>query len=142
MKNGRLKLLLFLGAFCGVAALTTPELRGQQSIARIWNEQNLAAIRIDFPNPPVHARNLFHTSVAMWDAWAAYDSTAVGYLHRESATANDIAAARHEAISYAAYRLLAHRYALSVNAPTTLAALNAAPWKSRAPWSPRAIARW
>ena len=93
------------------------------SIARIWNEQNLAAIRLDFPNPPVHARNLFHTSVAMWDAWAAYDTNAIGYLHNETATAVDVTAARHEAISYAAYRVLAHRYALSVNASNSLAAL-------------------
>ena len=93
------------------------------SIARIWNEQNLAAIRLDFPNPPAHARNLFHTSVAMWDAWAAYDTTAIGYLHNETATAVDVTAARHQAISYAAYRVLAHRYALSVNASNTLAAL-------------------
>ncbi|MBG88734.1 MAG: hypothetical protein CMO80_17790 [Verrucomicrobiales bacterium] len=93
------------------------------SIARVWNEQNLAAIRLDFPNPPVHARNLFHTSVAMWDAWACYDTNAIGYLHNEWATANDVATARHEAISYAAYRVLAHRYALSVNAGTSLGIL-------------------
>ena len=80
------------------------------SIARIWNEQNLAAIRLDFPNPPVHARNLFHTSVAMWDAWAAYDPNAAGYIHNEAATADDLAAARDKAISYAAYRVLYERY--------------------------------
>ena len=66
------------------------------SVARLWNEQNLAAIRIDFPDPAVHSRNLFHTSVAMWDAWAAYDTNAVGYLHRESATATDVAVARRD----------------------------------------------
>ena len=106
-----------------MAAALPPNIQAQ-SIARIWNEQNLAAIRIDFPAPTVLARNLFHTSAAMWDAWAAYDATAVGYLHRENATAGDIPAARREAISYAAYRVLAHRYALSVSAATTLQALN------------------
>jgi len=95
------------------------------SIARVWNEQNLAAIRLDFPNPPVHARNLFHTSVAMWDAWAAYSTNAIGYVHHEKVSAADPAAARREAISYAAYRVLAHRYALSVSASNTLAALSA-----------------
>ena len=80
------------------------------SIARMWNEQNLAAVRLSFPDPPVHARNLFHVSVAIYDAWAAYDPTAVGYLHREDAPAGDVSAARHEAISYAAYRVLSHRY--------------------------------
>ncbi|MDF1788684.1 MAG: vanadium-dependent haloperoxidase [Verrucomicrobiales bacterium] len=95
-----------------------------ESIARVWNEQNLDAIRIDFPNPPVHARNLFHLSVAMWDAWAAYDSGAIGYIHREDATAADIESARREAISYAGYRILEHRYALSVNAATSLQAFD------------------
>lgn len=95
-----------------------------ESVARHWNEENLAAIRIDFPNPPVHAHNLFHTSVAMWDAWAAYDEVAVGYLHREEATAPDVTATRREAISYAAYRVLRHCYGKSVGASSTLAALD------------------
>ncbi len=93
------------------------------SVARAWNEQILDAIRIDFPNPPVHARNLFHLSVAMWDAWACYDETAVGYLHREFVPAADPDAARHEAISHAAFRVLSSRYAKSVNQSTTLALL-------------------
>jgi hypothetical protein len=50
------------------------------SVARQWNEALLDAIRRDLPDPTVHARNLFHTAVAMWDAWAAYDPTASGYL--------------------------------------------------------------
>ena len=41
----------------------------EKSIARRWDEQILAAIRVDLPRPPVHARNLFHVSAAMWDAW-------------------------------------------------------------------------
>ena len=43
------------------------------SAARRWNEATLNAIRRDLPAPTVHARNLFHTSAAMWDAWAAFD---------------------------------------------------------------------
>lgn len=95
------------------------------SVARLWNEQNLSAIRLDFPNPAVHARNLFHSSVAMWDAWAAYDTNALGHLHRENATAGDVAAARREAVSFAAYRVLAARYSLAIGASTTLSNLNA-----------------
>ncbi len=85
----------------------------QQSAARIWNEQLLSAIRLNVPNPPAHARNLHHTAVAMYDAWAAYDATAVGYLYNEKVTPlpPDIEAARHEAISYAAYRVLRARFA-------------------------------
>lgn len=93
------------------------------SIARIWNEANLDAIRIDIPNPPVHARNLWHVSVAMYDAWAVYDPVADGYLTTEKIAGlsdAEIRAARREAISYAAYRVLRNRYALSVNATESL----------------------
>ncbi len=102
----------------------TPNLEGvvsmQHSVARQWNEELLEAIRNDFARPPVHARNLFHTSIAMWDAWAAYDPIAKNYLHKEKATALDIAAARHEAISYAAYRILSARFAESPGADESL----------------------
>ena len=92
------------------------------SIARVWDEEILSAIRIDTPHPPVQARNLFHLSVAMYDAWTAYDTVAVGYLYRGKHTAPDVAAARCEAISYAAYRILRERYAYSRSATNTLAA--------------------
>jgi len=95
------------------------------SIARFWNEEILNAIRIDLPHPPVHARNLFHLSAVMYDAWAAYDPKAAGFLYGEKHTATDVAVARREAISYAAYRLLRQRYALSRSAATTLAVLDA-----------------
>ena len=94
-----------------------------QSVARTWNEQNLAAIRVDFPHPPAHARNLFHVSVAMYDAWAAYQTNAVGYVYHQRENAANVATARDEAISHAAFRVLEHRYALSVNATNTLPAL-------------------
>ncbi|MFP6907155.1 MAG: vanadium-dependent haloperoxidase [Verrucomicrobiota bacterium] len=96
-----------------------------QSVARLWNEELLAAIRIDFPAPTVHARNLFHTSAAMYDAWAAYTTNAVGYLHNESiSTTNNVETARAEAISFAAYRVLVKRYSLAVDPMTTLALLD------------------
>src|SRR6187401_1341704 len=96
-----------------------------QSIARDWDEEILAAIRIDTPHPPVQARNLFSLSVCMYDAWAAYDGVAVGYVYRGKHSATNLAAARHEAISYAAYRLLKERYAYSRNASNTLSILDA-----------------
>src|SRR4051794_40699536 len=96
------------GLLCGMALATSA--LADQTIARYWDEQVLSAIRNDTPHPPVQARNLFHFSVAMYDAWAVYDVTAVGYLFREKHTASDISAARREAISYAAYRLLKERY--------------------------------
>ena len=106
----------------GCSALL-PQTAPAASVARVWNEEILSAIRIDLPHPPVHARNLFHLSVALYDAWAAYDPVAVGYVYHEKHTAGDVEAARREAISYAAYRLLGERYALSRNASNTLAAL-------------------
>src|SRR3954452_23423640 len=76
------------------------------SIARVWNERALGGIRVDRPHPPVQARNLFSLSVAMYDAWAAYDPTAVGFIYHGKHTAPDIAAARSNAISYEAFRML------------------------------------
>lgn len=51
-----------------------------KSIARIWNEVLLQAIRNDFARPTVHARNLFHISVALYDTWAIYNEMAKPYL--------------------------------------------------------------
>jgi hypothetical protein len=90
------------------------------SVARRWDESLLDAIRRALPNPPVHARNLFHSSVAMWDAWATYDPTASGDLFTEKHTASDVAAARNEAISYAAYRVLSARYIKAVGGSDSL----------------------
>jgi hypothetical protein len=89
-------------------------------VARRWDEALLDAIRRDVPAPTVHARNLFHTSAAMWDAWATYDPNADGYFLNEKHTASDVTAARNEAMSYAAYRLLTNRYIKSVGADASL----------------------
>ena len=92
---------------------------GQRSVARVWDEALLGAIRRDVPAPTVHARNLFHTSAAMWDAWAAYDPTASGYFVDEKHEVEDVEAAREAAISYAAYRILLHRYSLAAGLEAT-----------------------
>lgn len=90
------------------------------SVARHWNEATLDAIRRDLPAPTVHARNLFHVSAAMWDAWAAYDDEAEGLFVREKLDSADIAASRDEAISYAAYRVLEARYTRATGASDSL----------------------
>ena len=96
--------------------LAAPAARAQ-SVARQWNEECLAAIRNDRPRPPVHARNLFHLAAVMYDAWAAYDATAQGYLFTEKlAPTGDVEAARAEAISFAAYRIVRHRFRKSPGA--------------------------
>jgi hypothetical protein len=94
------------------------------SIAQFWNMQLLKSIRKDFARPPVHARNLFHLSVGMHDAWAAYSPNAETYLLGKNLngftaaylgvpTPTDVEAARKKAISYVAYRLIKHRFALA-----------------------------
>ncbi len=95
------------------------------SIARSWDEQALAAIRLDVPRPPVHARNLFHFAAAMWDAWAGYDTAANGVFVRERHTADDVGKARSAAISYAAYGILSNRYHAAVGGARTVACLRA-----------------
>ncbi len=104
----------------------------QHSVARQWNEVLLYAIRNDFARPTVHARNLFHTSVALYDAWAIYDPLASPYFMGNRiggyqcpwgavGAVPDIRAAQEEAMSYAAYRLLSHRFGLSPDFDNTQA---------------------
>jgi len=108
-------LLFFL---CGDLTLRAA---ASNSIARVWNERALAAIRQDTPHPPAQARNYFSFSVCMYDAWAAYDPVAVGYVYRGKHTAPDIAAARSNAISYAVWRMLRERHAFSRTASNSIA---------------------
>jgi hypothetical protein len=122
----RFLLLAALGLSLPAAA------RSQHSVARQWNEALLEAIRHDLARPTVHARNLFHTAVAMYDAWAAYDTVAQTYFLGKTvggfycpftgvARPADVHAAREEAVSYAAYRLLMHRFQFSPGAAGSLA---------------------
>lgn len=98
------------GWWLAVAIVAGPALGAGLSIARVWDERALAAIRVDSPNPPAQARNLFSLATCMYDVWAAYDTNAVGFIYHTKHTAVDVAAARREAISYAAYRILKERH--------------------------------
>ena len=96
------------------------------SVARRWNEALLQSIRNDFARPVVHARNLFHVSAAMYDAWAAYSDIELPWLLGRTRAGETcefdaaalavpdgpeaLRAAREEAMSLAAYRLIAHRF--------------------------------
>ena len=72
----------------------------------------LDAIRIDNPSPTVNSRIMYHVSAAMYDAWAAYDKDARAVYRDEyaAAYAPDLDAARNEAVSFAAYRVLSGRF--------------------------------
>ena len=102
------------------------------SVARVWNEALLLSIRHDWARPTVHARNLWHASALMYDAWTAWaPPSPVGPQHwllgdtvggfacpfdglALDLDSVDVIDARRRSISFGAYRLLKHRF---TNAP-------------------------
>ena len=127
-KLGMSLLAAALGA--GVTGCRTEPDERDVSVARMWNEVLLEGIRNDYARPTVHARNLWHSSAAMYDAWAAYDDTASTWLlgktqagydceYEAPAAPRDRQRAREEAISFAAYRIIRHRFRKSPGADAT-----------------------
>ena len=112
-------------------SLRCPEdvlMRGREHrVARRWIEQNLAAIRLEIPEPPVHARNLYHLSLTLFEVWALFDEAqppllvegVVEPLRRGEYTSEQWEEARQEALSVAAHRLLSHRYGDSIGGVRT-----------------------
>lgn len=98
------------------------------NIVRKWNELLLESIRLDLARPTVHARNLFHTSIAMWDAYSVYhDNSACPYLLGNTVDGfssafngftpfGNIDENLEKTISYACYNILSHRFSNSPNA--------------------------
>src|SRR5215212_4044135 len=78
-----------------------------------WSEAALEAIRITHPGPPMVARALAILHTCIYDAWAAYDSAAVGTrlggALRQPAAERTLAN-KKEAISYAARAALVDLY--------------------------------
>ena len=94
------------------------------SVARLWNEVLLFSIREDLARPTVHARNLFHLSAAMYDAWAIVNNKGTPYMIGNVVNgfevpydnfSNDLSSYENSlsSISYAAYRLITHRFSQS-----------------------------
>ncbi len=117
-----------------------------QSIARIWNEVMLNAIRKDKVRPPIQARNLFHFGAAIYDIWTLYHPGNRPYLFwvntdikscqipasfSKNFTKNDI----ERAMSYTAYRIIESRYKESPGYSWTLLEANAI--MNRYGYSPR-----
>lgn len=75
----------------------------------VWNNAALEAIRVTRPGPSIAARDLAILQTGVFDAWAAYDSEAVGTqlgdTLRRPASEHTLEN-KNEAISYAAYRTL------------------------------------
>ncbi|MDC6366906.1 MULTISPECIES: FG-GAP-like repeat-containing protein [Flavobacteriaceae] len=106
-----------------------------KTVARQWNEALLNAIRWDYARPTVHARNLFHSSVAMYDAWAILnDEAETVFLGKTFAgyscgfnginIPENTNEAAEEIMSYAMYRLILHRFANSPGSTATLQVVN------------------
>ncbi|MEM7331875.1 MAG: vanadium-dependent haloperoxidase [Chloroflexota bacterium] len=79
----------------------------------IWNEAMLSAVRHGSPRPTVISRSLFMVHAGIYDAWSAYDTTAVPYamdasLRRPLDEHTD--ANKAEAVSQAAYHLLVAQF--------------------------------
>ena len=109
----------------GTGGLKASAQSESHSMARQWNDVLIESIREDFARPTVHARNLWHSSLLMWDAWAVMDSAACpAFLGQDLggfvapfegfSPATNVDEARDQAISFGMYRLLSHRFA---NAP-------------------------
>jgi hypothetical protein len=83
--------------------------RADDNVVLRWDEQTLAAIRALRTGPTINARALAIVHTAMYDAWAAYDATAVGTqlgdtLRRPAS--EHTPAHKSMAMSYAAYHAL------------------------------------
>jgi hypothetical protein len=113
----------------GLILLFASAAQAQHSVAMDWNETQLNCIRKDAARPTVQARNLFHASIVMYDAWAAFDDNAAtvmlgqnfnGYFTQFNGIQQpvDRQQAQETAISYAMYRFLENRYKLF--APTAI----------------------
>lgn len=123
--------LLFLAFFC---LSFTPFISSQSSIAREWNEVVIEAIRNDFARPTVHARNLFHTSVAMYDTWSVVTGKGEPFLLGDTIgtyisrfpgfelTLSEEEEKEYveEAISFAVLGIIAHRFRFSPDFANTV----------------------
>ncbi|QOJ13630.1 MAG: vanadium-dependent haloperoxidase [Planctomycetia bacterium] len=106
--------VLALAGGCPNLALVDPTTLIAEPTAVVkWNEVMLAAVRAGPPRPTVIARSLFIVHSAMYDAWAAYDSKAVGTqlggsLRRTASERTE--ANKRAAVSYAAHRALRDQF--------------------------------
>ena len=104
--------LLGLALAAALSGLSAPQ--AQASIIRDWNETLLEAVRGNAPRPTVVSRTLFLSSAAAFDAWAAFDATALAATPANRALkrppSERTEANRRVAVSYAMYRVLLAAY--------------------------------
>ncbi len=112
----------FFSIFC--AFLLFHNLLAQQtkkSVVGEWIEEIIEYIPEDGQGPTIHARNMFHASVAMYDAWAFYEPGTETYLLGKEVNGfkselvkfevpeMDKDSAQRVAISYAVFRVMEYR---------------------------------
>ncbi len=137
MTSKPLLFLVALGLFAGACTSGGDENAcGPEgaSVARVWNEQALDAIRRDFPAPTVHARNLYHLSALAYDLWVASGGDGrpvlvdarpgISSLLLGPTPADDDELV--DAMAHGAHHILTHRYANATGAEETLASFDAA----------------
>src|SRR5436305_11406614 len=79
----------------------------EQNVVIQWNNAALQGVRDSKIGPPMVARALFIVQNCIYDAWAAYDPTAVGTIYGGSLrrpASEQTLANKNEAISFGAYR--------------------------------------
>jgi hypothetical protein len=92
-------------AMLGICVL--PALAESPNLVIQWNNAALQAVRDSKLGPPMVARALFIVHNCIYDAWAAYDRTAVGTVFGRSLRrpkSERTLANKNQAISFAAYR--------------------------------------
>ena len=99
--------------------------KNDKSAARIWMDVAIEIIKRDGLGPTVHARNLYHTAAAMYDAWVVYDGGPqtlflgksmggydIDFDFSDFPIPENIDSARNVTIHYAAFRILKGRFEL------------------------------
>ena len=92
------------------------------NVALQWNDVTVFTIKTTSAAPTVASRALFIVHTAMYDAWAAYDTKAVGYfpgVPRRQAQSNATLLNKSAAVSYAAFRTLSDLFPTQVAVFTT-----------------------
>ncbi|MFT5859006.1 MAG: membrane-associated phospholipid phosphatase [Flavobacteriaceae bacterium] len=117
MKFGSIFLVVFLIQFNCSAQQDS-----NHSAARLWMDAYLQSIKEDGFGPTIHARNLFHLSMAMYDSWEVYNGGELNTLllgktirdfscdFDEFDLPENIDSAINVTIHYAAFRLISGRF--------------------------------
>ena len=121
---------LFYSILFAVLLVLPAELPAQaptKNIVRTWSEALLVAVELDGQGPTIHSRNLYHTFLGMYDAWAMYEPDAephflggemggiscpceAGFKIPDSLNTDS---AQQIAMSFAAYRIIRRRFNLT-----------------------------